>query len=56
MTHKQDNDADKSIDPEEAAEKRTEIIKNSLKNLDDEIVSQLFISIINLIKYFCIED
>lgn len=56
MTHKANSDANKSIDPEEAAEKRQEIIKNSLKNLDDEIVGGLFISIINLIKYFCIED
>ena len=39
ITHKQINDNDKSIDLEEAAEKRQEIIKNSLKNLDDEIVS-----------------
>ena len=55
MTHKVDAELDKSIDPEEAAEKRQEVIKNSLKNLDDPIVSDLFIAIINLMKYFCIE-
>ena len=55
ITHRIENESNKSIDSEEAAEKKQELIKNSLLNLDDEIVSDLFISIINLMKYFCIE-
>ena len=55
MTHKIDDQADKSIDEEEAEEMKMEIIMNSLKHLDDPIVSQLFISIINLMKFFCLE-
>lgn len=56
ITHRIDNDSNKSIDSEEAAEKKAELIKNSLINLEDEIVSDLMISIINLMKYFCIEN
>lgn len=56
ITHRIDNDSNKSIDSEELAEKKAELIKNSLINLDDEIVSDLMISIINLMKYFCIEN
>lgn len=39
-------------DEEEIKERN---IENSLKHLDDPIVKELFVSIINLIRYFCAE-
>ena len=55
MTHKPPVEEDKSIDEAEAAEQLEEIIWASLKNLEDELASELFISVINLITYFCRE-
>ena len=42
-------------DSEAMRERQEEKIKQSLKHLDDDIASELFISIIDLMTYFCLE-
>ena len=48
-------DEEESYDSEAELEKKLEEIMMSMKHLDDPIVSELLISIINLMRFFCLE-
>tara|TARA_B110000285_G_C14694486_1_gene410628 strand:+ start:274 stop:459 length:186 start_codon:yes stop_codon:yes gene_type:complete len=44
-----------TIDPEAKEAERKEQIKNSMQHLNDQIVCDLFISIIRLVEFICRE-
>ena len=44
---------DSTLDIEGAEKANIELIKKSLKKLKDPLISNLFTSIVNLIKHFC---
>jgi hypothetical protein len=50
-----ESEDEESFDEKEEEIKKEKAIMASLSHMDDDIVSELFISIINLITYFCLE-
>lgn len=54
VTHEMPSELESTVDLDAAKEKAQEKILKSLEELDDPIACQLFVSIIELIKFICL--